>query len=91
MDEKKDALVPLARPDNPEITPADTSVDTPADTPVEVEYRHAKTYFKESAAQAVRTNAALLTVLGLFVIRGLRYAWEALRRFLPPGKGGAEK
>ncbi|GEM_PF-1375451 len=87
MDAKKDALVPLARPEEPEITPA----DTPADTPVEAEYRHAKMYFKESAAQAVRTNAALLTVLGLFVIRGLRYAWEALRRFLPAGKGGAEK
>jgi hypothetical protein len=83
MDEKKDALVPLERPENPE--------DAPVDTPIEVEYRQARTYFKESAAQAVRTNAALLTVLGLFVIRGLRYAWEALRRYLPSGKGGAEK
>jgi hypothetical protein len=81
MDEKKDALVPLERPEE--------TADTPTDTPVEVEYRHAKAYFKESAAQAVRTNAALLTVLGLFVIRSLRYAWEALRRYLPAGKGGA--
>jgi len=71
MEEKKDALVPVEEKGEPVITP------------VEEEYQQAKSYFKESAVQAVRTNAALLTVLGLFVLRGVRYAWEALSRYLP--------
>jgi len=71
MEEKKDALVPVEKGEEPLITP------------VEEEYRHAKSYFQESAVQAARTNAALLTVLGLFVVRGVRYAWEALSRYFP--------
>jgi hypothetical protein len=71
MDEKKGALVPVEKTDEPELTP------------VEEEYRQARSYFRESAVQAARTNAALLTVLGLFVLRGLRYAWEALSRHFP--------
>ena len=71
MEEKKGALVPVEKGEDPVITP------------VEEEYIHAKTYFKESAVQAARTNAALLTVLGLFVLRGVRYAWEAVSRYFP--------
>lgn len=71
MEEKKGALVPVEKTDEPVVTP------------VEEEYRHAKSYFRESAVQAARTNAALLTVLGLFVVRGVRYAWEAVSRFFP--------
>ncbi len=74
MEEKKGALVPVEKGEEPVITP------------VEEEYIHAKTYFKESAVQAARTNAALLTVLGLFVLRGLRYAWEALCVHFPRRK-----
>lgn len=71
MDEKKDALVPVEGTEEPEVTP------------IETEYRQARAYFKESAVQAAKTNAALVTVLGLFVIRGLRYAWEALSIHFP--------
>ena len=71
MEEKKDALVPAERADEPVITP------------VEEEYQQAKTYFKESTVQAAKVNAALLTVLGLFVLRGVRYGWEALSRYFP--------
>lgn len=71
MDEKKGALVPVEK--GPE----------PSPTPVEQEYEQAKAYFKESTVQAVKVNAALLTVLGLFVLRGLRYAWEALSCHFP--------
>ena len=74
MEEKKGALVPVEKREDPVITP------------VEEEYIQAKTYFKESAVQAARTNAALLTVLGLFVLRGLRYAWEALCVHFPRPK-----
>ncbi len=66
MEEKKGALVPVDRERNS------------APTPVEQEYEHAKVYFKESSVQAAKVNAALITVLGLFVVRGIRYAWEAL-------------
>ena len=71
MEEKRGALVPVEKTDEPVVTP------------MEEEYRQAKSYFQESAAQAARTNAALLTVLGLFVVRGVRYAWEAVSRFFP--------
>lgn len=76
MEEKKGALVPVERGDEHDTEP-------PVVTPVEEEYRQAKSYFQESALQAARTNAALLTVLGLFVIRGARYAWEAVSRYFP--------
>ncbi|MBE1426997.1 MAG: hypothetical protein RBR38_01140 [Desulfomicrobium apsheronum] len=66
MEEKKGALVPVEKREEPPITP------------VEQEYEHAKSYFKESTLQAAKVNAALLTVLGVFVVRGIRYAWEAL-------------
>ena len=75
MDEKKGALVPVEK--------AEESDAAPVVTPVEEEYRQAKSYFQESAVQAARTNAALLTVLGLFVVRGVRYAWEAVSRYFP--------
>ena len=71
MEEKKGALVPVEK------------LEEPVVTPVEEEYRQAKSYFRESAVQAARTTAALLTVLGLFVVRGVRYAWEAVSRFFP--------
>lgn len=71
MEEKQNALVPVPRTE--EVAPS----------PVEEEYQHAKTYFKESMIQAAKTNVALLTVLGLFVVRGVRYGWEALRSRLP--------
>jgi len=71
MDEKNGALVPVEK------------TDEPSPTPVEQEYEHAKAYFKESSVQAVKVNAALLTVLGLFAVRGIRYAWEALSRHFP--------
>lgn len=71
MEENKGALVPVEK------------TDEPSPTPVEQEYEHAKAYFKESSVQAVKVNAALLTVLGLFVLRGIRYAWEALRCHFP--------
>lgn len=76
MDEKKGALVPVEKAE-------DSDAAAPEVTPVEEEYRQAKSYFQESAVQAVRTNAALLTVLGLFVVRGVRYAWEAVSRYFP--------
>lgn len=76
MEEKKGALVPVEKTDGHDADPS-------AVTPVEEEYRQAKSYFRESAVQAARTNAALLTVLGLFVVRGLRYAWEAVSRYFP--------
>lgn len=71
MEEKKGALVPVEK------------TDEPSPTPVEQEYEHAKAYFKESSVQAVKVNAALLTVLGLFVVRGLKYVWEAVARLFP--------
>jgi hypothetical protein len=66
MEEKKGALVPVE------------PKQEPAFTPVEEEYEHAKAYFKESSLQAAKVNAALVTVLGLFVWRAVRYAWEAV-------------
>jgi hypothetical protein len=71
MEEKKDALVPVEK------------TDEPSATPLEREYEHAKAYFKESTVQAVKVNAAFVTVLGLFVVRGIRYAWEALSCHFP--------
>ena len=71
MEEKKGALVPVEKKEEPSVTP------------VEQEYEHAKSYFKESSVQAARVNAALLTVLGLFVLRGVRYGWEALSCHFP--------
>lgn len=71
MEKNKGALVPLEPPQE----------DPP--TPIEQEYQQSRTYFKESLAQAAKTNLALITVLGIFVVRGLRYAWAALRRYLP--------
>jgi hypothetical protein len=76
MEEKKDALVPAPKAE-----------DAPR-TPIEEDYRQAKAYFKESMVQAVKTNAALVTVLGMFVVRGVRYAWEAVRRYLPGQRDG---
>lgn len=70
MTAKKDALVPV----EPE--------EKPADSVVEQDYQQAKAYFKDSTVQALKTNAALLTVLGIFVVRGVRYAWEAARRYI---------
>ena len=37
------------------------------------------------ALTSLRGNLAksLLTVLGLFVLRGVRYGWEALSRYFP--------
>jgi hypothetical protein len=79
MDRKKDALVPVEK----------TEEEQEVVTPVEEEYRQARSYFRESAVQAVRTNAALLTVVGLFVVRGVRLAWEAVRsRIMQWGKKG---
>ncbi len=75
MDEKKGALVPVEKDESDSAEPVVT--------PVEEEYRQAKSYFQESAVQAARTNVALLTVLGLFVVRGVRYAWEAVSRYFP--------
>jgi len=71
MEEKKDALVPVGKQEEPVVTP------------VEEDYQQAKAYFKESSMQALKTNAALLTVLGLFVLRGARLAWEAISRYFP--------
>lgn len=76
MEEKKDALIPV-----PE-------TEKPLHTPIEEDYQQAKAYFKESMVQAVKTNAALVTVLGMFVVRGVRYAWETLRRYLPGQRDG---
>lgn len=76
IDEKKGALVPVDKADEHDAEPSVV-------TPVEAEYRQARSYFQESALQAARTNAALLTVLGLFVVRGVRYAWEAVSRYFP--------
>ena len=70
MDRKKDALVPVEK----------TEEEQEVVTPVEEEYRQARSYFRESGAQALRTNAALLTVIGLFVVRAVRLAWEAVSR-----------
>lgn len=67
---KKDALVPV-----------DRSEEAP-ESVVEQEYQQAKEYFKESTVQAAKTNVALLTVLGIFVVRGVRYAWEAVSRYV---------
>lgn len=71
MEENKGALVPVDRKDE----------ESP--TPGEREYEQAKTYFRESSVQAAKVNAALLTVLGLFAVRGIRYAWEALSSRFP--------
>ena len=76
MEEKKDSLVPVPEPE-----------EQPR-TPIEEDYQQAKTYFKESMVQAAKTNAALVTVLAMFVVRGARYAWEALRRYLPGQRDG---
>jgi hypothetical protein len=73
--EKKDQLVPVDKTEEPLITP------------IEEDYRQAKQYFKESMVQTVKTNAALITVFGLFLVRGTRYVWEALRGILPRGRG----
>lgn len=70
---KEDSLVPVKEND-----PKEHSA-----TRVEEDYQRAKRYFWESFSQALKTNAALLTVLGLFVARGLRYAWEAVSRYFP--------
>lgn len=72
--EKQDKLVPVDKTEDPLISQ------------VEEDYRQARTYFKESMVQAAKTNVALITVLGLFVVRGARYLWEAVRRYFP-GKG----
>lgn len=69
---KEDSLVPVKENDQKDQT-----------TRVEEDYQRAKRYFWESFSQALKTNAALLTVLGLFVARGLRYAWEAVSRYFP--------
>ena len=71
IEEKKGALVPVEKKEEPPVTP------------VEQEYEHAKSYFKESSVQAAKVNVALLTVLGLFAVRGIRYAWEALSCHFP--------
>lgn len=68
---KEDSLVPVEK-----------SEEVPL-TQTEEEYRKAHQYFRESLVQAAKTNAALLTVLGLFVVRGLRYVWEAISRHFP--------
>lgn len=68
---KEDSLVPVEK-----------SEEVPL-TQTEEEYRQAHQYFRESFVQAAKTNAALLTVLGLFVVRGLRYVWEAISRHFP--------
>lgn len=75
--EKKDQLVPVDKAKEPLITP------------IEEDYQQAKQYFKESMVQTVRTNAALITVFGLFLVRGARYVWEAIRACLPL-RGGKE-
>ncbi|NCD26675.1 MAG: hypothetical protein EOL86_13945 [Deltaproteobacteria bacterium] len=75
MEKKDKALVPVPKTEEPPCTP------------IEEDYQQAKTYFKESMVQAARTNVALITVLGVFVLRGARYAWEALRRYLPGQRG----
>jgi len=75
MDKKQDALVPVK--DAPEHEAA---------TQVEEEYQQAKTYFKESVSQAARTNAALVTCLAMFVVRGAQYIWEGITRFMPGRK-----
>lgn len=79
MTDNKDALVPVQKPELPE---------EELITPVEEEYQYAKSYFKESAVQAARTNAALVTVLGLFMVRGVRLGWEAVARYFPWRRGG---
>lgn len=68
--DKQDQLVPI-KEDQP----------SPPPSQVDEDYAQAKAYFKESMTQAAKTNVALVTVLGLFVVRGLRYAWEALVTF----------
>jgi predicted Zn-dependent peptidase len=72
---KEDALVPVEK--------SEASSEGAPLTQTEEEYRRAQQYFRQSFVQAVKTNAALLTVLGLFVMRGLRYAWEAVSRHFP--------
>lgn len=67
--DKQDQLVPI------------DEQQSPPSSQVDENYHQAKTYFKESMTQAAKTNAALITVLGLFVVRGCRYAWEALITF----------
>lgn len=74
MEEKKDALVPTDQPQDPLVSQ------------VERDYQQAREYFKDSMVQAAKTNAALLTVLGLFMVRGARYAWEGLRGLFPAKK-----
>lgn len=69
---KEDSLVPVKENDPKEQA-----------TRVEEDYQRAKRYFWESFFQALKTNAALLTVLGLFAARGLRYVWEAISRYFP--------
>ena len=76
MEEKKDSLVAVPK------------TEEPPHTPIEEDYLQAKAYFKESMLQAVKTNAALVTVLGMFVVRGVRYAWEAVRRYFPGQRDG---
>lgn len=71
---KKDALVPVEQPE-----------EAP-ESAIEQEYQQAKAYFKESTVHAAKTNVALLTVLGLFVVRGVRYAWEAVSRYIFRGR-----
>lgn len=68
---KEDSLVPVEKSEEPPLTQT------------EEEYRKAHQYFRESFTQALKTNAALLTVFGLFVVRSLRYAWEAVSRHFP--------
>ncbi|NLV97166.1 MAG: hypothetical protein GX043_07500 [Desulfovibrionales bacterium] len=65
--DKQDKLVPM---DENQVPPPQSQVDE--------NYHQAKAYFQDSMVQAAKTNAALITVLGLFVVRGCRYAWEGL-------------
>lgn len=62
----KDKLVPVDEDQTPPFSQTDEN------------YYQAKEYFKDSMVQAAKTNAALITVLGLFVVRGVRYAWEGI-------------
>lgn len=64
------------------LLPAEKGAET-REARVEEKYRQAQKYFRESFFQALKTNAALLTVLVLFVAKGLRYAWESVRRYFP--------
>lgn len=74
MNDKKDdekALLPIPEEDR------QSEDQSPVDeNPVDENYAEARDYFQQSLAQMLRTNAALLTVLGIFVVRGVRWLWE---------------